>query len=233
MSYLRSHPSIPVLYYIHVLLCCTISMYFHSILPFLSLSLEKSSLSRTTYLSKRPLPLRMTSLTHYRTTSSSQNDLSLTIERPLSRNDVSFSVFCFEMHLDLCHYCMCLLIPSPSSRNVWSCVRATIPLLVATGECFSTFDYLVMEVMHSDLDHRYRHHRHHMIVRFLACIHTLTYIQSKCSVMGPEQLGGVIDIITREAAARAGRPVNEEMATMRRDMLKNMVRLLLFGLLEH
>jgi acetyl-CoA carboxylase carboxyltransferase component len=32
---------------------------------------------------------------------------------------------------------------------------------------------------------------------------------SKCSVMGPEQLAGVMDMIAREAAAKSGRPVDE------------------------
>eukprot|EP01098_Paradermamoeba_levis_P012903 TRINITY_DN5751_c0_g1_i2.p1 TRINITY_DN5751_c0_g1~~TRINITY_DN5751_c0_g1_i2.p1 ORF type:complete len:562 (-),score=180.13 TRINITY_DN5751_c0_g1_i2:149-1789(-) len=41
---------------------------------------------------------------------------------------------------------------------------------------------------------------------------------SKCSVMGTEQLAGTMDIVMREAAAKAGRKVDEEMAEMRKQM---------------
>lgn len=46
---------------------------------------------------------------------------------------------------------------------------------------------------------------------------------SKCSVMGPDQLSGVLDIILREAAERAGRSVDEDMAKAQKDMLHAMV----------
>lgn len=43
---------------------------------------------------------------------------------------------------------------------------------------------------------------------------------SKCSVMGSEQLTGVMDIVMRQAAKKAGRQINEEQANMRKSMLK-------------
>ena len=46
---------------------------------------------------------------------------------------------------------------------------------------------------------------------------------SKCSVMGPDQLTGVMDIIMREAAARSGKKINEEMAAARKEMFKSVV----------
>jgi acyl-CoA carboxylase subunit beta len=46
---------------------------------------------------------------------------------------------------------------------------------------------------------------------------------SKCSVMGPDQLSGVLDIVLRESAQRAGRQVNEEMADAQKSMLRKMV----------
>lgn len=46
---------------------------------------------------------------------------------------------------------------------------------------------------------------------------------SKCSVMGPDQLTGVMDIIMREAAQRRGKKVDEEMASARKEMLKSVV----------
>lgn len=46
---------------------------------------------------------------------------------------------------------------------------------------------------------------------------------SKCSVMGPDQLSGVLDIVLREAAQRAGRKVNEERAEAQKAMLRQMV----------
>jgi len=47
--------------------------------------------------------------------------------------------------------------------------------------------------------------------------------QSKCSVMGPEQLTGVMDIIMREGAEKAGRVINEEQAAMRNAMFQKLV----------
>ena len=41
--------------------------------------------------------------------------------------------------------------------------------------------------------------------------------------MGPDQLAGVLDIVLRGAAERAGRKVNEEKADMQKAMLKQMV----------
>jgi acetyl-CoA carboxylase carboxyltransferase component len=41
---------------------------------------------------------------------------------------------------------------------------------------------------------------------------------SRCSVMGPEQLTGVMDIVMREGAQKAGRRVDEEAAAVRKEM---------------
>lgn len=41
--------------------------------------------------------------------------------------------------------------------------------------------------------------------------------------MGPDQLAGVLDIVLRGAAERAGRKVNEEMAEAQKNMMKKMV----------
>ena len=41
--------------------------------------------------------------------------------------------------------------------------------------------------------------------------------------MGPDQLSGVLDIILREAAQRAGGKVNEEMAEAQKSMMRSMV----------
>lgn len=41
--------------------------------------------------------------------------------------------------------------------------------------------------------------------------------------MGPDQLSGVLDIVLREAAQRAGRKVNEEMAEAQKSMMRKMV----------
>ncbi|CAI4211994.1 unnamed protein product [Parascedosporium putredinis] len=46
---------------------------------------------------------------------------------------------------------------------------------------------------------------------------------SKCSVMGPEQLAGVMEMIAREAASKAGRAVNEAQISARTEGLKNQV----------
>lgn len=46
---------------------------------------------------------------------------------------------------------------------------------------------------------------------------------SKCSVMGPDQLTGVMDIIMREAASRAGKAIDEEVADSRKQMLRDLV----------
>jgi len=46
---------------------------------------------------------------------------------------------------------------------------------------------------------------------------------SKCSVMGPEQLTGVMDIILREAARKASRTVDEQQAAMRKQMFRQVV----------
>jgi len=46
---------------------------------------------------------------------------------------------------------------------------------------------------------------------------------SKCSVMGPDQLSGVLDIVLRGSAERAGRKVDEQMAEAQKSMLRNMV----------
>jgi acetyl-CoA carboxylase carboxyltransferase component len=46
---------------------------------------------------------------------------------------------------------------------------------------------------------------------------------SRCSVMGPDQLTGVMDIVMREAAERAGRTIDEEHATMQKSMFRQLV----------
>ncbi|CAB4376888.1 unnamed protein product [Rhizophagus irregularis] len=46
---------------------------------------------------------------------------------------------------------------------------------------------------------------------------------SKCSVMGPDQLIGVMDIIMREAADRVGKPVNEKLVAERNKVLRSIV----------
>ena len=47
--------------------------------------------------------------------------------------------------------------------------------------------------------------------------------QSQCSVMGAEQLAGVMDIIAREAAKSSGRKINEEQAAQRKMLFKTAV----------
>ncbi len=47
--------------------------------------------------------------------------------------------------------------------------------------------------------------------------------QSSCSVMGAEQLAGVMDIIAREAMANSGRKINEEQMEQRRLLFKSAV----------
>ncbi|CAG8611234.1 2589_t:CDS:10 [Paraglomus brasilianum] len=47
--------------------------------------------------------------------------------------------------------------------------------------------------------------------------------QNKCSVMGPEQLSGVMDFIMREAASRAKRAIDEEAAEARKNMIRAVV----------
>lgn len=46
---------------------------------------------------------------------------------------------------------------------------------------------------------------------------------SKCSVMGPDQLTGVMDLIMREASNRSGKKVDEEMANARKEMFRSLV----------
>jgi len=46
---------------------------------------------------------------------------------------------------------------------------------------------------------------------------------SKCSVMGPDQLTGVMDIVFREGAKRTGAQIDEEAANMKKEMLRKMV----------
>ncbi|KAL6055091.1 methylcrotonoyl-CoA carboxylase [Balamuthia mandrillaris] len=46
---------------------------------------------------------------------------------------------------------------------------------------------------------------------------------SKCSVMGPEQLTGVMDIVQREAARKSGRTLDEEVAQRRKEMFAKLV----------
>jgi len=46
-----------------------------------------------------------------------------------------------------------------------------------------------------------------------------TWPNHKIAVMGPEQLAGVLEIVKREAAARKGKPVNEEQLAMLKQML--------------
>eukprot|EP00009_Paramoeba_aestuarina_P008006 CAMPEP_0201517216 /NCGR_PEP_ID=MMETSP0161_2-20130828/8379_1 /ASSEMBLY_ACC=CAM_ASM_000251 /TAXON_ID=180227 /ORGANISM="Neoparamoeba aestuarina, Strain SoJaBio B1-5/56/2" /LENGTH=536 /DNA_ID=CAMNT_0047914641 /DNA_START=57 /DNA_END=1667 /DNA_ORIENTATION=+ len=46
---------------------------------------------------------------------------------------------------------------------------------------------------------------------------------SKCSVMGPEQLTGVMDIVSRGSAARRGQKVDEEKLAFQKSMFQNLV----------
>jgi acetyl-CoA carboxylase carboxyltransferase component len=46
-----------------------------------------------------------------------------------------------------------------------------------------------------------------------------TWPNHRIAVMGPEQLTGVLELVKREAAAKTGRPVNEEELTMLKQML--------------
>ncbi|KAI9218835.1 ClpP/crotonase-like domain-containing protein, partial [Blastocladiella britannica] len=46
---------------------------------------------------------------------------------------------------------------------------------------------------------------------------------SKCSVMGAEQLTNVMDIIARQAAEKSNRPVNEEKLGMQKAALQSIV----------
>ncbi|CAO3664123.1 unnamed protein product [Umbelopsis vinacea] len=46
---------------------------------------------------------------------------------------------------------------------------------------------------------------------------------SKCSVMGPEQLTGVMDLVMRQAAKRAGIEIDEEVAATRKQMFQSLV----------
>ncbi len=46
---------------------------------------------------------------------------------------------------------------------------------------------------------------------------------SKCAVMGAEQLTGVMDIVMRDAAEKAGRKIDEDMANQRKAMFQKMV----------
>eukprot|EP01094_Clydonella_sp_ATCC50884_P001894 TRINITY_DN11431_c0_g1_i1.p1 TRINITY_DN11431_c0_g1~~TRINITY_DN11431_c0_g1_i1.p1 ORF type:complete len:543 (+),score=213.94 TRINITY_DN11431_c0_g1_i1:137-1765(+) len=50
-----------------------------------------------------------------------------------------------------------------------------------------------------------------------------TWPNSKCSVMGPDQLTGVLDILMREGARRRGRTVDEAQAAARKDMFRGLV----------
>ncbi|RKP22671.1 ClpP/crotonase-like domain-containing protein [Syncephalis pseudoplumigaleata] len=50
-----------------------------------------------------------------------------------------------------------------------------------------------------------------------------SYPNSRCSVMGAEQLAGVMDTIARDSAAAAGRSVNEEELAARKAILQDMV----------
>jgi acetyl-CoA carboxylase carboxyltransferase component len=52
-----------------------------------------------------------------------------------------------------------------------------------------------------------------------------TWPNHKIAVMGPEQLSGVIDIVRRQAAAKSGKPVNEEELSMLKQMLAGKVEL--------
>ncbi|CAG8680945.1 14332_t:CDS:2, partial [Funneliformis mosseae] len=49
------------------------------------------------------------------------------------------------------------------------------------------------------------------------------YNPSKCSVMGPDQLTGVMDIIMRESSSRSGKPIDEESAAARKEIFRSMV----------
>ena len=44
---------------------------------------------------------------------------------------------------------------------------------------------------------------------------------AKIAVMGPEQLAGVLDLVKREAAARSGKPVNEQELAMLKQIIAN------------
>ncbi|CAG8498144.1 10121_t:CDS:2 [Scutellospora calospora] len=46
---------------------------------------------------------------------------------------------------------------------------------------------------------------------------------SKCSVMGPDQLTGVMDLISRESAARAGKKIDEKVAARTKAFLSSIV----------
>ncbi|MCA9567069.1 MAG: acyl-CoA carboxylase subunit beta [Myxococcales bacterium] len=50
-----------------------------------------------------------------------------------------------------------------------------------------------------------------------------TWPNHRIAVMGGEQLAGVLDIVKRQAAARKGKPVNEEQLTMMKQMLAGKV----------
>lgn len=47
--------------------------------------------------------------------------------------------------------------------------------------------------------------------------------QSRCAVMGGEQLAGVLDIVSRRSAEKRGKIVDEDKASIQRDMFKDMV----------
>jgi len=46
---------------------------------------------------------------------------------------------------------------------------------------------------------------------------------SRCSVMGPDQLTGVMDIVARNAAQRANRPIDEDQFNSRKEMYRQVV----------
>ncbi|KAG0248362.1 Acetyl-coenzyme A carboxylase carboxyl transferase subunit beta 2 [Mortierella polycephala] len=50
-----------------------------------------------------------------------------------------------------------------------------------------------------------------------------SWSKSKCSVMGAEQLTGVLDIVMRDSAKKSGRMIDEEMAKASMDMFQAMV----------
>ncbi|KAJ3075194.1 hypothetical protein HDU98_008920 [Podochytrium sp. JEL0797] len=50
-----------------------------------------------------------------------------------------------------------------------------------------------------------------------------SFPNSKCSVMGPEQLTGVMEIVMREAASNANRSINESQMTQRLDIFREAV----------
>ncbi|KAI9592491.1 carboxyl transferase [Syncephalis fuscata] len=50
-----------------------------------------------------------------------------------------------------------------------------------------------------------------------------SYPNSRCSVMGAEQLAGVMDMVARESAAAAGRQINEEEQAARKALMHNVV----------